>query len=141
MKRLVVVDVNKCVGCDLCVLACSRRFAVMGFSKSAIWVRSAGGFERGFTVVVCRACRDPSCARACPVDALVVRKGGGVILNPSKCIGCGMCAEACDIGAVMWDTEWNKPVICTHCGYCVDYCPHGVLALEEIEELPKVPAS
>ncbi|MEM1898484.1 MAG: hypothetical protein QXD36_05280, partial [Sulfolobales archaeon] len=80
MKRLVVIDVNKCVGCQLCMLACSRRFGVVGHSKSAIWVRSAGGFERGFTLVVCRACRDPPCARVCPTKALKLREGGGVIL-------------------------------------------------------------
>jgi ferredoxin len=48
------------------------------------------------------------------------------------CIGCGNCVEACDIGAVMWDSELEKPVICTHCGYCVGFCPHGVIALEEV---------
>jgi Fe-S-cluster-containing dehydrogenase component len=135
VKRLVVVDTNKCVGCGLCMLACSRRFGVAGYNKSAIWVRSAGGVERGFTVIVCRACKDPPCARVCPVNALTVRRGGGVILSPSKCIGCGMCAEACDISAVQWDVDSMKPFICTHCGYCVDFCPHGVLALEEVEEV------
>ena len=132
MKRLVVLDVNKCVGCGLCMLACSRRFGYAGYNKSAIWVRSAGGFERGFTVIVCRACKDPPCARVCPVNALTPRQGGGVILNPAKCIGCGTCVKACDIGAVLWDPQWNKPSICTHCGYCVDFCPHNVLALEEV---------
>jgi Fe-S-cluster-containing dehydrogenase component len=132
VRRLVVVDVNKCVGCQLCMLACSRRFGVVGYSKSAIWVRSAGGFERGFTIVVCRACKDPPCARVCPANALRVRDGGGVILDMSKCIGCGLCRDACDIGAVMWDYEVGKPVICVHCGFCVNYCPHNVLALEEV---------
>ncbi len=132
MKRLVVVDSNRCVGCDLCVYACTNRYGYVGVSKSAIHVRSAGGIERGFVVVVCRACRDPPCARACPVDALVLRKGGGVVLNPSKCIGCGFCVTACDIGAVMWDSETMKPVICTHCGYCVAFCPHRVISLEEV---------
>ncbi|MEM0000460.1 MAG: 4Fe-4S binding protein [Desulfurococcaceae archaeon] len=132
MKRLVITDVNKCVGCQLCILACSRRFGVAGYNKSAIWVRSAGGFERGFTIVVCRACEDPPCARACPVEAIRVRSGGGVIVDFNKCIGCGFCKEACDIGAVQWDYDVNKPMICTHCGYCVPFCPHGVLALEEV---------
>jgi Fe-S-cluster-containing dehydrogenase component len=132
LKRLVVVDANRCVGCNLCVYACTNRFGFVGVSKSAIAVRSAGGVERGFTVVVCRACEDPPCARACPVEALTLRSGGGVTLNPNKCIGCGFCASACDIGAIMWDQESMKPVICTHCGFCVSFCPHGVLALEEV---------
>lgn len=134
VKRLVIKDVNRCVGCQLCMLACTRRFSEVGYSKSAILVRSAGGLERGFVVIVCRACKDPPCLRACPVDAISLRKGGaGVIVNYSKCIGCKLCVQACDIGAVMWDSIMEKPIICTHCGYCIDYCPHGVLGLEVVE--------
>ena len=131
-QRLSLIDLNRCVGCQLCMFACSRRFGVSGFGKSAILVKSVGGFERGFTVVVCRACADPPCARACPENALVVRPGGGVLLKPNLCTGCGLCREACIIGAVFWDEYANKPIICTHCGYCVDFCPHGVLGVEAL---------
>ena len=134
MKKLAVLDPDRCVDCQLCMYACSRRYGESGLAKSAILVKSVGGFDRGFTVVVCRACKDPPCARACPEDALIPKKGGGVILISGKCIGCGLCREACPIGAVFWDDINNKPVICTQCGYCVDFCPHGVLGMEEIKE-------
>jgi len=133
-KRIFVVDVDLCVGCQCCMFACNRRFGEAGLSKSAIHVRSAGGVERGFVVTVCRACLNPPCLKVCPVDALTLRKGGGVILNASKCIGCGNCVEACSIKAVFWDKETNKPIICTHCGYCVNFCPYGVLTLKTVEE-------
>jgi len=100
---------------------------------ACIGVRSVGGMERGFTVVVCRACEDPPCARVCPVDALSLRRGGGVILDAAKCIGCGHCRRACVLGAVFWDEEVNKPMICTHCGICAKFCPHAVLELEKRE--------
>ena len=131
MPRLAVLDTDKCVGCQACMFACSRRFGHGGLDKSAIHVRSLGGFEKGFVVVVCRACSDPPCAKGCPTQALKPRQGGGVILIWSKCIGCGLCVEACPIGAVFWDDENNKPLICVHCGYCVDFCPYGVITLEE----------
>ncbi len=134
MKRLVVVDPDLCVGCMSCMFACARRFGVAGIAKSAILVRSVGGVERGFTVIVCRACKEPSCAVVCPTNALIRRKGGGVILDSSKCIGCARCVDACPFGAVQWDPDESKPVICVHCGYCVNYCPHGVLAMEEVGE-------
>ncbi len=132
VKRLVVTDPDLCVGCMSCMFACARRFPEAGLAKSAIHVRSVGGFERGFTVIVCRACKDPPCAKVCPTNALVKRKGGGVILYASKCIGCGNCVNACPFGAIQWNFDDNKPVICMHCGFCINYCPYGVLALEEI---------
>lgn len=133
-RRLTIVDVDRCVGCQCCMFACTRRLGYAGLGKAAIHVRSAGGVERGYVVVVCRACQDPPCLKACPVGALSPRRGGGVIVNYDACIGCGLCRDACPFGAVKWDLELDKPAICTHCGYCVDYCPYGVLGLEEVAE-------
>lgn len=130
MKRLSILDTERCVGCQLCMFACSRRLGVAGLEEAAILVRSVGGFERGFTVIVCRACIDAPCLRACPVGALKARQGGGVLLVPSRCTGCGFYKEACDIGAVFWDEATSKPIICVHCGYCVGYCDYSILGME-----------
>ncbi len=132
-NRLSVIETERCVGCQSCMFACSRRQNVAGLTKSCIIVRSIGGMERGFTVVVCRACADPPCARVCPTDALVQRQGGGVHLDMKKCIGCGHCRDACLIGAVQWDDTTGKPMICIHCGYCVEFCPHNVLGIQRKE--------
>jgi carbon-monoxide dehydrogenase iron sulfur subunit len=129
--RLEVIDTERCVGCQSCIFACSRRLGIAGMSASCIHVHSAGGMERGFVVIACRACQDPPCARVCPTDALELRKGGGVRLKAEKCIGCGNCRDACLVGAVFWDREIDKPMICIHCGYCVAYCPHGVLGMRK----------
>jgi len=129
-KRLAIIDVDLCVGCQNCMFACSRRFGTGGLANSAILIKSVGGFERGFTVIVCRACKEPPCAKVCPVDALKVREVGGVILNSSTCIGCGFCKTACPYGAIFWNEEQNKPTICVYCGYCANYCPYNVIALE-----------
>lgn len=135
-KRLSVIDMDRCVGCQCCMFACARRVAEGGIAGSCIRVRSAGGMRKGFVVVVCRACADPPCARVCPTDALVARQGGGVRLRANLCIGCGNCVEACPFGAVFWNPESGKPQICVYCGYCATYCPYDVLALETIEEVP-----
>jgi len=129
--RLEVIDTERCVGCQSCMFACTRRQGEGGLSKTCIGVRSIGGMERGFKVIVCRACEDPPCARVCPTEALVPRTGGGVCLDPAKCTGCGNCRDACILGAVFWDDENNKPMICVHCGYCAQFCPHKVLELEK----------
>ena len=131
--RLSVVDTERCVGCQGCMFACVRRMGEAGLARTCINVRSVGGMERGFIVVVCRACDDPPCAKVCPTGALKPRKGGGVRLDITKCTGCGHCRDACIIGGIFWDDEINKPMICVHCGYCVKFCPHGVLRLEKRE--------
>jgi len=133
VKRLSVIDSNRCTGCQSCMFACSRRFGSGGLANAAIHVRSVGGVEHGFVVIVCRACASAPCAKVCPVDALSVRAGGGVRLEASRCIGCGLCAKSCPYGAILWNEEENKPIICVYCGYCANYCPHDVIALEEME--------
>jgi Fe-S-cluster-containing dehydrogenase component len=130
-KRLSVVDVDRCVDCLLCAFACARRFGEGGLAGSAIAVRSVGGMERGFVVIVCRACADPSCMAACPTGAIRVAEVG-VRVDLERCTGCGKCVDACPIGAVFWDGERGKPVICRHCGLCAQFCPHGVIAFVEV---------
>ena len=136
MVRLLVSDMDRCVGCQLCMFACSRRFGNGGLAKSAILVKSTGGFERGFVIIACRACTNPPCYKVCPTDALSLRDGGGVILDSRKCIGCKLCVNACSLRTIFWDDELNKPNICVHCGYCVDYCPYDILSLkrDDIEQ-------
>ena len=129
--RLTVVDSERCVGCQLCMFACARRQDEVGVERSCIGVRSAGGMEHGFVIVVCRACEDAPCAKVCPTGALKVRRRGGVRLDESLCIGCGNCKTECIVSAVFWNDQVNKPMICVHCGYCVKFCPHGVLGLQK----------
>lgn len=131
--RMSVADAEKCVGCMVCMFACARQHGEAGLAGSRISVSSAGGMARGFIVVVCRGCSDPPCLKACPYDALEIKKKGGVRLDSAKCMGCGACVDACALGAVFWDAENSKPIICVSCGYCAKYCPHSALALDKEE--------
>ena len=137
-KRLAVLDVERCVGCQACMFACARRLGDGGLAGSCIGVHSRGGIRQGFLVVVCRACANPPCARVCPTDALVMRPGGGVRFKADLCVGCHNCAEACPFGAVFWNQHEDKPQICVYCGYCAPYCPYDVIALQEISALPDI---
>ena len=134
-KRLSVVDVDRCVGCQACMFACVRRLGKGGLDGTCIHVNSAGGFRKGFVVIVCRVCLNPPCARVCPTQALIEREEGGVKLKADLCNGCENCVEACPFTAIFWDGENNKPLICVYCGYCVPYCPYDVIKLEDVEEV------
>lgn len=132
-RRLKVAHPERCIGCLSCMFACSRINADRASpDRSAIKVKTQGGLEGDFAVVVCRACKDPPCARACPTGALVRKEGGGVLLNKELCQGCGACSDACLIRAISQDDE-GQTVCCKHCGACVAFCPHGVLEMEEVE--------
>jgi len=133
IRRINIRDSERCVGCECCMFACSRREGKASLESSRIYVRSVGGMERGFIVIVCRACEDPSCMYSCPVGALKKREYGGVFLDREKCIGCGSCVEACPLSAITMDEETNKPLICIYCGFCVNYCPHQVIGIERVE--------
>jgi len=52
--RITIVDAERCVGCQLCMFACVRRGGKGGLLDSSILIRSIGGLERGFRVIVCR---------------------------------------------------------------------------------------
>ncbi len=142
MKRLVIKDLEKCVGCGLCMYACARKNAQrpeIGISSSGILAVSLSGFERGATVIFCRACREPPCSQVCPTGAMRERKEGGVTFHEDLCIACGNCMNACTIEAIFM-REDGKPAVCIHCGYCVEFCPHGVLGFEEVKRAEEVRA-
>ncbi len=132
MMRLRAKDLDRCVGCQLCMYACSRRQGKIGTEHSGILAVSLSGFERGATVIFCRACERPPCAEVCPTGALVPRKGGGVRYAESRCMGCGNCVDACTLGAIFRRRD-GKVSVCVHCGYCVSFCAHGVLEYSEAE--------
>lgn len=133
MAKIVKVEHReRCIGCNGCVYACARtRFGLLSIDFSAIEVKTRGGMENGFVVIVCRGCLNPVCARACPTDALEPREGGGVKIDLSKCDSCGACRDACSIGAITMEPRIGKPIVCTQCGACVKFCPHDVLEMKE----------
>jgi len=103
-------------------------------TKSRIKIRTYGGVSGKFVDTVCHGCREAACVEVCPSDALVPRKGGGVIVKKDACIGCKRCLKTCSVGAIDFCEDTRLPLICHHCGVCAQYCPHKCMTLEEVAE-------
>ena len=135
-KILRSADMNKCLGCFTCMSMCAAiNHKNHSLVKSAIRVRTTGGMSSSFVAIVCLGCLEPACLEVCPSNALERRQGGGVVCKADKCIGCRLCIANCIMGAVNFDDETKKPIICHHCGACARYCPHDCLQMVESEEV------
>lgn len=135
MAKVLRADgMNKCIGCFTCMMVCAGvNHQNHSISKSSIKVKTSGGLRGKFISTVCLACNDErACAEACPSGALEKRPGGGVIFKKDKCTGCKKCVDACIVGAVNFDEDTDKPIICKHCGVCAKFCPHECLRMEEV---------
>jgi len=134
MKKLNTPNIERCIGCHSCSLACARLVhKQLSWESAGIRIHSSGGLTTGFTARHCLACDPAPCAEACPTGAFSKRKGGGVIVKKKLCIQCGACVAACPIDAIAEDRAGNV-YVCIHCGRCVDFCPHNCLELETVEE-------
>jgi len=130
-KVLAVKNLGQCIGCYSCMLACStvihKNFSLL---KSAISVKTSGGYQGRMVVDICRGCLEAPCASSCPTEALQQRAGGGVSYITEKCTGCKSCISGCPIAAIDFDEEENKAIVCKQCGACVKQCPHDVIGME-----------
>jgi len=125
LKKMLIIDPEKCTGCRLCVLVCSfkheRKFSYM-FSR--IQIRS-DEIINVHTPFVCEHCGEHPCVDACPVEAIYYDEHLTIFrVDREKCIGCGKCVEACPYNGIFIDKE-GKAIKCDLCEgdpACVKAC-------------------
>jgi len=108
----MVIDLNRCVGCQTCTIACKHHNAT---TPDVQWRRvldvEQGTFpdvQRFFMVTGCQHCADAPCVPVCPTGATFKRDDGIVAIDYDQCIGCGYCAVSCPYEArtIVKSQDW-----------------------------------
>jgi len=99
----MVIDLRKCIGCETCKHVCKDLHgSPTGGIRRRILIpepAAAAGSQRTFFPIHCMHCEDPSCLEACPTGATRQLPDGIVVVDATKCMGCGACVLACPYGA------------------------------------------
>lgn len=103
--NLLVMDMDLCVRCGNCSLACHKMHGQSRLLRRGIHITRpvAIGSERTQHILspqVCMHCKDPECLTGCPTGAIFRDPRGYVDIEPSTCIGCFDCAGQCPYDAI-----------------------------------------
>lgn len=136
----MVIDLRRCIGCQACVVACkSENNVPAGTYRTWVQVVETGTMIRdpdgdlvteagSFAVTarratlprLCNQCDNPPCVIVCPVKATFKREDGPVLIDYTKCIGCGICIQACPYDARYFQTVQETADKCTFCVHRLD---------------------
>ena len=151
--KMIVTDRARCSGCQRCEMMCTLKNdgrVCQEIARVRVWDNynfgaspdtNEGSFGLGegacqFTVEHCKQCADPQCANYCPVHAISADpKSGARVVDPSICIGCGMCAQACPWNMPRIDSQTNTSTKCISCGRCAEQCPNGAIQFIDWQDI------
>jgi len=116
----MVIDLDRCTGCQACVMACKAENNVPAVgpreadrSRIISWMHvlteedeAHPGEVRRFLPRPCMQCDDPPCTKVCPVYATYLNPEGIVAQIYARCIGCRFCMAACPYNAKYFN--WRR---------------------------------
>ena len=132
VKKLPVVDEEKCAACGKCVAACPKHVLELASVKNEVALLCRNTDKLKAVMDVCKTgcigCQ--KCAKACKFEAITMVNNLPVI-DYDKCRGCQMCAEACPTGAIkalkprqVAEIDQNG---CIGCTICAKNCQFGAI--------------
>ncbi len=105
----MVIDLDRCTGCQACVIACKAENNVPAVGqeealrgRTLSWMQVLTEETEGrlrFLPRPCLHCDDPPCIKVCPVYATYRNPEGIVAQIYPRCIGCRFCMAACPYNA------------------------------------------
>lgn len=157
-KYAMVIDVDRCVGCYNCFLACRDEhagvdhlpFALAQPNSGQRWIdireQERGVFpavKQTYLPVLCQQCTEHSCVEAS--DGAVYRRDDGiVVIDPDKAAGKRGIVESCPYGVIYWNETTNVAQKCTFCAHllddgwheprCVEVCPTEAIMFGDLDD-------
>jgi Fe-S-cluster-containing dehydrogenase component/CRP-like cAMP-binding protein len=103
--NLLVMDMDLCVRCGNCSLACHNmhgqsRLLRRGIHVTRLEKPRPSAIQSVLAPAVCMHCKDPECLTGCPTGAIGRFTAGQIDIDPKTCIGCGDCATQCPYNAI-----------------------------------------
>ncbi|MFN2160188.1 MAG: sulfate reduction electron transfer complex DsrMKJOP subunit DsrO [Anaerolineales bacterium] len=127
----MIIDLDRCIGCEYCLRACS---AVNDVNPEEPWnivvdEETSAGVPFFFSRP-CLHCQHAPCVEVCPVQATYHREDGLVVMDYDRCIGCRYCEVACPYDARRFNWQaplYENPYVPTWGVPEVDRRPRGVV--------------
>jgi len=124
----MVIDVDKCTGCQACVVACQsennvpinteemfqRRRAIQWIRIERYWEGEFPDVKARFIPILCQHCGDAPCEPVCPVFATYHNEEGLNVQVYNRCIGTRFCANNCPYHVRFfnfWEPEWPDSLL------------------------------
>lgn len=117
----MVIDLDKCTGCQACVVACKQENNIpfsspeeAEYGREISWIKvmtiAEGEYpdiKLRFMPMLCQHCDNPPCTKVCPTGATYKNPEGLVAQINPRCIGCRYCGNACPYQVKYFN--WHEP--------------------------------
>ncbi len=133
----MVMDLDLCVGCRGCEVACRQEHNLkprigeeinIRIKRIPYWTRvstvgPSGVFpdlDMFYFPRMCNHCTDAPCVSACPTGAMTATPDGAVYIDHSRCIACLKCLDACPFNSIYYDKDDDTVSKCNLCIHLVE---------------------
>lgn len=138
--KTVFIQPDRCIGCKQCEAACAVAhsqsknvfFAALEEPRPVPRIHAEPGLTLGSAFPnKCQHCNPAPCQQVCPTRAIFrpADRADLVLLEPRRCIACGMCAMACPFDVITYYPSAAAPDrerVATKCDGCVDRQREGL---------------